>query len=161
MNKNLKRLLIGLTSFIIVLIVAATIITRLAINKETSQSEQVTAVALTKTPIKKIQKTYHLKRDVTSLGLVGTDAKNKKYYFVYLTASKKAYLYDSDEGVSEAAITKFFKQEHQKDTLKSINLGWYKGRPVWEISYRKTNHKLGYVIYNFKDGAEISVIDNL
>lgn len=147
---------------IIFILIAASVTIKSATNKKSSDESQVTAVALAKSPIKKITKTYQLSRDEKSLAVRGIDNKNKVYYFIYLPQNKKAYLYDQTEGISEKAVKKLFLNNHPaSDKIKKINLGWYKKNPVWEISYHKKNDKLGYVIYSFKDGEELSVIDNL
>ena len=46
-------------------------------------------------------------------------------------------------------------------TINNINLGWYKGEAVWEVAYKKQNGNLGYTLYEFKNGNDISEVDNL
>lgn len=140
--------------------VGAVVVFNIALEPKRNQISEVGEIALDKTPITKIQKYYHLNRDVNSLALAGTN-KNKKYYFVYLPKTKKAYLYQNTKGVTEAQVINVFLKDHKDRKITDVNLGWYKKRPVWEISYTKTNKKIGYVIYNFEDGEELSYIDNL
>ena len=85
----------------------------------------------------------------------------KGYYFIYLPNSKKAYLYPAKRGVSEANIKNEFKSSHSNATINHINLGWYKGEAVWEVAYKKPNGNLGFTLYEFKDGNDISEVDNL
>ncbi|MBP2057081.1 uncharacterized protein YpmB [Lactobacillus colini] len=132
-----------------------------ATNSQRQDQKAVAAVAIDKTPIIKINKTYHLSRSVKSDSVVGTDRKGHKYYFIYLSHSKKSYLYSSNSGLSEARIRSIFLSKHPGHSNLKIELGWYKARPVWEISYKKNNGNYGYALYNFKDGKEIYFIDNI
>lgn len=161
-NRRSWKWLWWIVGIVVVLIIAASVTIKSATNQKSSDVSQITAVTLAKTPIKQISKTYSLNRSVASLAAVGTNNKKQVYYFVYLPKTKKGYLYDHTEGISEKTAKNLFLKKHPKsDAIKKINLGWYKGNPVWEVSYLKANNKLGYVLYSFKDGDEISAIDNL
>lgn len=130
-------------------------------SKSRGNDQKIAKVAADKTPITNIQKYYHLDRGTSSYSISGTTKKGKKYYFIYLPNSKKAYLYPANKGMSEAKIKNKFKSTHSDATINHINLGWYKGEAVWEVAYKKQNGNLGYTLYEFKDGNDISEVDNL
>lgn len=123
--------------------------------------QQMINTSRKKTPITSINTYYHLDRGTNSYALQGTDKKSKSYYFIYLPNSKKAYLYPASKGVSEKEIRNYFNKNHSNQTINNVNLGWYKGSAVWEISYQNRNKNIGYILYNFKDGKEINEVDNL
>lgn len=127
----------------------------------TRQNDRIIAQAATrKTPITNVQIYYHLDRGTNSYSLKGTDEKGKTYYFVYLTHSKKAFVYPSNKGTSQSKIENTFKQNHNEQ-IKTVNLGWYQGKPVWEIAFQNKNGQLGYILYNFRNGKEINEVANL
>lgn len=123
--------------------------------------KQTNEVALKKTPITTVTKNYHLSRSVESNSLLGMNKKGKKYYFIYLPNSKKAYLYQANKGKSEEQILNIFNEAHPGHKNVKCELGWYKGMPVWEVTYQKENKNYGYVLYNFKNGKELVYADNL
>jgi uncharacterized protein YpmB len=122
--------------------------------------EQIAEIAKSKTPIRQVKKYYHLDRGISSYSLYGKSQKGQAYYFVYRTHAKKGYLYPASKGYSEAAIRKEFRQNHQT-AIRQVNLGWYQGRPVWEVASQKADGSLAYYLYNFKDGKSISAVENL
>lgn len=132
-----------------------------ATKRASDQVKQTNEIALEKTPITTITKNYHLSRSVESNSLAGTSKKGKKYYFIYLPKSKKAYLYQANKGKSEEQILKIFNEAHPGHNNLKCQLGWYKGMPVWEVTYNKKNGNYGYVLYNFKNGKELAYADNL
>ena len=75
--------------------------------------------------------------------------------------SKTAYLYPAAKGITESKIKNKFKSIHTDATINNINLGWYKGEAVWKVAYKKQNGNLGYTLYEFKNGNDISEVDNL
>jgi uncharacterized protein YpmB len=146
---------------IVIAFVASILIFYYAGSRSRGNNQKIAEIARTKTPIKNIQSYYHLDRGTSSYAITGTGKKGKRYYFVYLPNSKKAYLYPANKGVSEAYIKNKFKSSHSDATINHINLGRYKGQAVWEVAYKKHNGNLGYTIYEFKDGNDISEVDNL
>lgn len=151
----------GAIGVLLVIYIICIIIFIAGTKTESNNQKTVATVATDKTPITQITKTYHLSRSVKSDSVVGTDKKGKKYYFIYLPHSKKSYLYSADSGISESKARSIFDSQHPGYPNLNIELGWYKGRPVWEISYKKSNGNYGYALYNFKDGKEIYYIDNI
>ena len=145
---------------VIILYIASVFVFFKAGSLTRSNDRNIAAVANQKTPITKIQNYYHLDRGTNSYAINGIDKHGRRYYFIYLPDSKKAYLYPANKGISETAITnKFNKVNNYK--IKEINLGWYQSKPVWEISYQKVNGNLGFNLYDFKTGKAINEVDNL
>lgn len=130
-------------------------------SKSRGNNQRVVQLAASKTPITNIEQYYHLDRGTSSYSITGTNKKGRRYYFIYLPNSKKAYLYPAKRGVSETTIKNNFKSSHSNATINHINLGWYKGEAVWEVAYKKSNGNLGYTLYEFKNGNDISEVDNL
>lgn len=160
MKINYKKIGFISIGVIITIAIIALIVINLALNPLRSNKNQVEEIAKQETPIKEIKKTYSLSRDVKSSAVLGTN-NSKNYYFIYLPKTKKGYLYQDTKGLSEKQILAKFNKSYPNQEVTDINLGWYKKRAVWEVSYKKSNSKLGFVIYNFKNGKEISYIDNL
>lgn len=62
-------------------------------SKSRGNNQRVVQLAASKTPITNIEQYYHLDRGTSSYSITGTNKKGRRYYFIYLPNSKKAYLY--------------------------------------------------------------------
>lgn len=126
-----------------------------------NSDRQIAALAKQKTPIVNVENYYHLDRGISSYSLKGTDKRAKSYYFIYLPSSKKAYIYQASKGTTESKIRETFNAQNPNKTIKSVNLGWYRNDPVWEVAYQNSNGKLGYNLYLYRTGKELNQVDNL
>ncbi|WP_369823583.1 hypothetical protein [Lactobacillus sp. HT06-2] len=123
--------------------------------------QKITQLAQQKTPIKVVQKYYHLDRGVNSYSLKGTNSRGEVYYFIYLPHSQHAYLYSGKRGVSASKVRDSFSQRHAGQKITAVNLGWYEGKPVWEVSAKNAEGNLAFALYDFKNGNELNSVDNL
>lgn len=146
---------------IIVLYIASVFVFFRAGTQSRDNDKQIAQLASQKTPIKNIQTYYHLDRGTSSYSLKGTNKKGAVYYFIYLPKTKKAYLYSAKKGVSESKVRSEFKRLHSNQTVSAVNLGWYKGEAVWEVTAQNKNNDYTYSLYEFKSGNEISEVANL
>ncbi|KGG54235.1 hypothetical protein [Lactobacillus sp. wkB10] len=121
-------------------------------NPERSETRELNRIAIEKTPIKYTEKNYHLNRGVNSYALKGLTKDHKTYYFIYLPGSKKAYLYSARRGVNEGLIRNKYIAKEPNEKITEVNLGWYKNKPVWEVSSKNIAGEYHYQLYNFKDG---------
>ena len=148
-------------AIIIAVYIAAVIIVFMAGSPSRKNDRQISQVASQKTPIKNIQQYYHLNRGTDSYALKGTAKKGQVYYFIYLPNSKKAYLLPSRKGVGENEIRSKFNQQHGQQKISNVNLGWYKGQAVWEVTSQNSQGNYSYTLYKFKNGSKISEVANL
>ena len=156
----LKTAIWTLVSLVIIYIICF-IIFMIGTHPLRQQSKNVSELALSKTPITKVEETYHISQNKVSNSVKGTDKKGQTYYFVYLSNSKKAYLYKANEGITENHVKALFNSKHPGHDNLKVEFGWYQNKPVWEISYKKANGNYGYAIYSFKTGKQLFYVDNL
>lgn len=164
MNERLKtffKYLGGTALTLLVIYLVCFVVFLVATHPNRAQAKETKNIALTKTPIVNVTNQYHLSRGVVSDSLEGTDKKGKKYYFVYLPKTKKAYLYQSSKGLTENQAVEHFNELHPGHSNLKVEFGWYDQRPVWEISYKKSNGNYGYAIISFKTGRELFYVDNI
>ncbi|WEV36095.1 hypothetical protein [Lactobacillus sp. ESL0677] len=117
-----------------------------------NETQNVKQIATSKTPITLVQASYHLDREVNSYSVKGISKHNGTYYFIYLPGSKKGYLYPAKKGVSETKIRSEFNQKRTGGKINQVNLGWYKNKPVWEVTAKNAAGDYSYKLYEFKTG---------
>ena len=164
MNNRFKPLLktaIWILVSLVIIYIICFIIFMIGTHPLRQQSKNVSELALSKTPITKVEETYHMSQNKVSNSVKGTDKKGQTYYFVYLSNSKKAYLYKANEGITENHVKALFNSKHPGHDNLKVEFGWYQNKPVWEISYKKANGNYGYAIYSFKTGKQLFYVDNL
>ncbi|GFZ27028.1 hypothetical protein [Lactobacillus corticis] len=160
-NRRWTKFILWLIAILLLLWIAYTVIFYFAGADRRGNQAAAASVAESKSGITNVQKYYHLDRGVSSYSLKGTNKSGKTFYFIYLPHSKKAYVYPASKGTSEKNIRQKFTSQTKSATIRDINLGWYKGQAVWEVSYNTSQNKLGYAIYTFNDGNRISDVANL
>jgi uncharacterized protein YpmB len=121
-------------------------------NPERSEIHELNKVALQKTPITHIEKSYHMNRGVNSYSLEGFTKNHKRYYFIYLPGSKKGYLLPKNKGITEAGIRSKFSSNKPQEQILKVNLGWYHKRAVWEVTSKNKVGDYNYNLYDFKSG---------
>lgn len=167
MNNRIKTILKyvgGVVGVLAIIYLICLIIFFSATHQNRKAAQDADNIAREKTPITQITQNYHLSRKgVVSDSLEGTDKKGKKYYFIYIPKTKKAYLYKANKGWSKSRVINRFNLLHSglKVENTKVNLGWYHGVPAWEVAYKKENDRYGYAIYSFKSGRELFYVDNL
>ncbi len=155
------KFVIWVIGIIIAIYIASVAIFYGAGSQSRNNDREITKLANQKTPIRNIDTYYHLDRGVSSYSLKGTSTKGQSYYFIYLPKSKRAYLMPEKKGVSENKIRSEFERLHSNQKISEVNLGWYKGKAVWEVTSQNKNNVYSYTLYEFKTGNEISEVANL
>lgn len=145
---------------IVVIYISAIFLMGFATRPYRVAAKTVSDIAVQKTPIKRVNNTYHLSRDVLSYAVRGENSKKQEAYVIYLPKTKKAYYYLAKKGYNETKIRQRFESLHPSQSIVQINLGWYKNKAVWEVAFNN-GKKLGYALFNFNNGKEISYIANL
>ncbi len=154
------RFIIWVLVFVVLFYIGSVLVFFGAGSPSRKNDRQMASLASQQTPIINVQNYYHLDRGVNSYALKGTSRKGKEYYFIYLPHSKKAYVYPARKGESQTKIRRRFNRLGI-GKISTINLGWYKGKAAWEVSYQKSNGSLGYALYDFKSGEMLNRVDNL
>ncbi|GHV97590.1 hypothetical protein lacNasYZ03_11120 [Lactobacillus nasalidis] len=158
--KNVLQYLAWLVFFLF-LLYAGTVAVVAKAAKPYSQHNAKVAKLVKRTSMTKITSYYHLNRGVSSYAASGETSKGKAAYFIYLPGSHKAYYYSAGDGVSESTVKSKFQKAYPKKTVKEVNLGWYKKQAVWEVTATNSDGSYCYVLYRFKDGKQLSLVDKL
>lgn len=151
-TKQTFKFIAWIIGIIVVLYFSLLLIFYKASSPERYQIRELDQIALQKSPIMKIERNYHLDRGVNSYAVKGTSKGKKTYYFVYLPASKKAYLLSAAKGVSETSIKNKYAAKYPTDHLMEVNLGWFRNRAVWEVTAKDNTGNYRYQLYEFKNG---------
>mgnify|MGYP001303716809 CR=1 FL=1 len=160
-NRQVGYLLAWLLGILIGIYLLAILLFYAAGGERRNHQAEVARLAINRTAITKVTDYYQLDRGVNAYSVKGLTAKRQRYYFIYLPASQRAYVYPQSQGTSETTIRRHFNRTHTAATISQVNLGWYKDQAVWEVAYQTLQGRLGYTLYTFKGGNRLSDIANL
>lgn len=93
---------------------------------------------------------------------VGGLTKNDKYRYIIIDAkSGKTDTFNKNNAPVRQTIIDGVAQRYGAKKILHINLGIYKKKPTWEVTFQKSNGKIGYNLVDFKTGKSIQIINNI
>lgn len=151
-TKQTFKFIAWLIAIIVLLYFSFLLIFYKASSPVRNETRELNQIVLQKSPIKKIERNYHLDRGVNSYSAKGVAKNRQTYYFIYLPASKKAYLLSSKKGVNETVVRNKYRTRYPDDKINAVNLGWYQNKAVWEVAAKDSAGDYHYKLYEFKNG---------
>lgn len=100
-------------------------------------------------------------RDQTTYAVVGENAKGQQKVAIVQDSSQKVRTFPRSDGMSNQQLTKLLNDRYQPKRIYAANISYFKGVPVWEVSYTGDNGRLNYLTLDFKTGKAYRVINGL
>lgn len=66
-----------------------------------------------------------------------------------------------EETITKQQAIQRTREARQPAKILEARIGMDNNTPIWEVSYRNENGRLGYYILNLKDGEWLKTIDNI
>lgn len=158
MARNHKRgWIIGIIVAILVLVgvYLVAVMPRISVQQ---QSEQIATKAANLTETTDFM-TFH--RQQTYYTVAGRNRQNQSVYVVINGKTGKIKTYFGKDSLSKSQIKARVQKNYRYRKIYGINLGLSQGKPVWEIVMKNQNNKLSYLLLNYHNGKQVSLIDNL
>ncbi|MCV3763554.1 hypothetical protein OF389_11585 [Companilactobacillus farciminis] len=93
---------------------------------------------------------------------VGGLTKGQKYRYIIINAkSGKTKIFNKSNAPVRQTIIDGVAQRYGAKKILHINLGLYKEKPTWEVTFQKSNGKIGYNLVDFKTGKSVQIINNI
>jgi len=93
---------------------------------------------------------------------VGGLTKKDKYRYVIIDAkSGKTEIINKNNAPVRQTIIDGVAQRYNAKKILHINLGIYKTKPTWEVTFQNKNGSVGYNLIDFKTGKSIQIINNI
>jgi len=93
---------------------------------------------------------------------VGGLTKKDKYRYVIIDAkSGKTEIINKNNAPVRQTIIDGVAQRYNAKKILHINLGIYKAKPTWEVTFQNKNGSVGYNLIDFKTGKSIQIINNI
>ncbi|TGD24606.1 hypothetical protein EGT49_02325 [Companilactobacillus suantsaicola] len=93
---------------------------------------------------------------------VGGLTKKQKYRYIIINAkSGKTEIVNKNNAPVRQTIIDGVADRYGAKKILHINLGLYKNKPTWEVTFQKKNGSIGYNLVDFRTGDSIQIIDNI
>lgn len=93
---------------------------------------------------------------------VGGLTKGQKYRYVIINAkSGKTEVINKNSAPVRQTIIDGVADRYGAKKILHINLGLYKNKPTWEVTFQNKNGSVGYNLIDFRTGKSISVLNNI
>ncbi|AUI71233.1 DUF5590 domain-containing protein [Companilactobacillus alimentarius] len=159
MNKSTKILLT--ISLIALAIVSALTYLNLSVAPHSSAKSQANDIAKEKAGI--VQPDYFgnytRKKQYYSVG--GLTKKQKYRYIIIDAKSGKTETFNKNSAPVRQTIIDGVAQRYNAKKILHINLGLYKKKPTWEVTFQKKNGSIGYNLIDFRTGKSLQIINNI
>jgi len=93
---------------------------------------------------------------------VGGLTKGDKYRYVIINAkSGKTKIINKNNAPVRQTVIDGVAERYGAKKILHINLGVYKNKPTWEVTFQKKNGSIGYNLVDFRSGKSIQIINNI
>lgn len=91
----------------------------------------------------------------------GLTAKKQYRYIIINAKSGKTNVVDKGNAPLRQTIVDGVAERYSPTKILHINLGLYKKKPTWEVTFENKNGSIGYNLIDFKSGKSIQLINNI
>ena len=93
---------------------------------------------------------------------VGGLTKGEKYRYIIINAkSGKTKIFNKNNAPVRQTVINGVVDRYNAKKILHINLGLYKNKPTWEVTFQKKNGSIGYNLVDFRTGKSIQIINNI
>lgn len=157
----MKKVIIGLVLTLSVFIVGSIFIYQRA-NAPRARAENETITFLTeRTDLVKPEHFYWYNGSETTFSIRGfNEEEEEKLYIVRQEGGEITTLNISDT-LSEQDAIRQTREAREPKRILDTKVGLMNDTPIWEVTYRNENDRLGYYIIDLQTGEWIRTIDNI
>lgn len=157
----MKKFFLGLAVFLIALIIGAVVVYTKSIASYNESKEQAFDYAITNSDIVVPEEFYWYNDKETYFTVVGQTEQNEELVVLINQDNGEVTSIPIEETISKQEAIQLTKQARQPDKVLEARIGIDNEIPVWEVSYRNENGRLGYYILALEDGEWLKTINNI
>ncbi|MEC6747155.1 DUF5590 domain-containing protein [Marinilactibacillus sp. XAAS-LB27] len=157
----MKKFFIGLSVFLIVLIIGSVVIYRRSVALYNDTEEQAIEYAIANSEIVSATDFYWYNDTETTFTVVGETEEGESLVVFTNQETQETTTLNISDTIPKQQAVQLTREARQPKKILNARMGIDNQRPVWEISYRNQNGRLGYYILSLQDGEWIRTIDNI
>lgn len=157
----MKKVIIGLVLTLSAVIVGAIYVYQSARAPYTQAEDETISFLSERTDLDQVEEFYWYNGDVTTFTVRGfNEAEEEKYYIVRSQGGAITTI-DASSAVTEQEARRQTREAREPDRILNAKVGWMNDTPIWEVTYKNENERLGYYIIDLQTGEWLRTIDNI
>lgn len=157
----MKKFLIGLIVLMSAIIVATVVVYRRSVAPHNQAKEEATAIANREANITTVEDFYWYNGSETYFTITGTSDEGEELIAIIHQDSGEVTTLPVEETFSESEAIHQVVNEKSPERILQARIGIEDERPIWEVSYRNENGRIGYYLMSLENGEWIRTIDNI
>lgn len=157
----MKKVIIGLVLTLSAVIVGAIYLYQSA-HAPYAQAEDETITFLSeRTDLDQVEDFYWYNGEVTTFSVRGFNEAEKEKYYIVRSEGGAISTYDASETVTEQEARRQTREAREPKRILNAKVGLMNDTPIWEVTYKNENDRLGYYIIHLETGEWLRTIDNI
>lgn len=160
-QKKLNRWLLGIVTFLLIILVAGTMIF-IRSNRPMQQAKrEAVQMAEKYADLETVDQFYWFNREQTYFTVVGKNKSQEEIIVIIPKSGDKVRVLAQKDGLTEVQAEETVKTNYPDMTIEKANLGIYRDQTAWEITAKDDQGAIYYYLLNFNDGKIIKVIKKI
>lgn len=153
----------GIASSIILLLLLVTLfsIGKTSLGPYIQAEKEAVEIAEKQAGVKSADHFYWYNGNETYFTVVGKNEKNQSKIVIIQQGNGKVTIYDAENTLSESDVYKITWRDRKPKKVLEARIGLEDGKPIWEVSYKQENGRIGYYILSLQTGEWIRSIENI
>lgn len=157
MKKFLIALLIGM---LLLILGATTLVTRSLAPFNQAEAETI-ELAQNKADLVTADEFYWFNGDETYFTVTGKNSEGTPIVVIVKQEGGSIQTFNQEDIISEREAIIETNNREQPERILEARIGIYKDQPVWEVSFRQENGRIGYTVLSLHSGQWIRTIKNI
>ncbi|WP_051923384.1 cell wall elongation regulator TseB-like domain-containing protein [Carnobacterium viridans] len=152
-----------ITSAIVMSVILVCSITLLLISQDPIKKAEKETIAIAKESAGLVKATdfYWYNRDKTYFSVSGVNESDEEIMVIVAKDGGATTVLNQDEFITEQQAKALTREDKGAVDILEARIGLDGETPIWEISYKQENGRLGYYVLTAKSGKWVSDIENI
>lgn len=158
--KKVKKVIIRLGIILLLLICLVAAFFYRASAPVRKEQKEITQVAKKYANLETVDAFYWYNGNNTYYTVAGKNNKNQHVLVTVPKDDDKIIIQNQANGISESDASKKVNDEFHPKKIEKVEFGYYKNKPIWEVTTTNKDKQVSYYILAFQDGNLIKKIEN-
>ncbi|WP_035053069.1 cell wall elongation regulator TseB-like domain-containing protein [Carnobacterium pleistocenium] len=156
-----KAILITLAVVMSVVLVFSITLLMISQDPMKDAEKETTAIAKETAGLVTVSDFYWYNRSETYFSVFGLNETDEEIMVIVAKDGGKTIILNQDEFITEQEAKELTREDKGSVDILEARIGLEGELPIWEISYKEENGRLGYYVLTAKSGEWVSDIENI
>lgn len=157
----MKKIVIGLVIVMSMLIVGSVLLYRQSTQSFSRAKADTIAFVSERTNLSEVDDFFWFNAEETYFTVTGTNEDGEARIYIVQQQGGQILTLPAESTVSKQQAIQQTREAREPQKILNARIGMLDDTPIWEVSYRNDNDRLGYFVIDLKTGEWIRTIDNI